>query len=329
MRNIFSASLELRYKVKQSAVDVVIIFVILQGISIFFGLRFPDQFPFTSEINISTALEAIPLIGIVALGVGMLMIAGEFDLSVGANFVFSSMTMAVLFANGWPLWLSVIAALVSGIFLGLLNGLATLWLRIPSFIATLGTTGVFSAATLFFYGASAETFEASGKGSFLITGSFGVFSAEFFWMIVFFLLGWLLLLHRPFGGKLMAVGGNLQAATSIGINVRRTKMIAFIFTGFLAASSGVLAAARVNNVSPGGAGELALQSIAACVIGGVALMGGKGSILGILIGSSLLFWIQDVLLLLGAPGFYLSAFIGALIIVSAFSYRIANERRAG
>jgi simple sugar transport system permease protein len=64
------------------------------------------------------------------------------------------------------------------------------------------------------------------------------------------------------------------------------------------------------------------------VIGGVALMGGKGSILGILIGSALLFWIQDVLLLLGAPGFYLSAFIGALVILAAFSYRIANERRA-
>lgn len=326
-RGLLSLSTSARYKLKYSSFDILIIFIFIQAISVAFGLIFPEKFPFTSDINISTALEALPLIGIVALGVGILMITGEFDLSVGANFVFSSMTMAVLYSKEWPLWISILAALISGLILGGLNGIATLWLRIPSFIATLGTTGIYFAGTLFFYGAAAEPFEPTGEYSFVITGSFGVLSVEFFWMVILFSLGWVILQHRPLGGKFMAVGGNLQSSISIGINVRKTKMIAFIMCGVLASISGILAAARVNNVSPGGASDLALQAIAACVIGGISLFGGKGSILGIFIGSALLYWIQDVLLLLGAPGFYLSAFIGAMIISAAYFYRFTRERK--
>jgi simple sugar transport system permease protein len=110
------------------------------------------------------------------------------------------------------------------------------------------------------------------------------------------------------------VGGNKDAATAIGINLNRTKMIAFGLAGFCAAFSGMLATSRVGSIVPGSGLGLELQAIAACVIGGVALTGGRGTILGIFLGGAFIYTIQDILLLGRAPGFYLDIFVGILIV---------------
>ena len=104
-------------------------------------------------------------------------------------------------------------------------------------------------------------------------------------------------------------------------------MFAFCIAGGLAALAGILAAANVGDVSPEINSQIPLEAIAACVIGGAALTGGRGTILGVFIGSVLLYWIQDVLLLLGAPGFYLTAFVGALVIAAAVFYQVLQHRR--
>src|SRR5436305_5038580 len=143
-----------RYRRQQSAFDILIIFLIVQVISVIYGLINPSTFAYNSFANIQNALGAIPVVtGIPALGVGILMIAGEFDLSVGANFIFSSILMAQLNTNGLSVWLAALIGLAVGTGIGLLNGVITLRLGIPSFITTLGPMLIWQAGTLFVHGA--------------------------------------------------------------------------------------------------------------------------------------------------------------------------------
>ncbi|MDA8101669.1 MAG: ABC transporter permease [Nitrospiraceae bacterium] len=316
-----------RYRLQQSAIDIAILFVGLQILSVIFALVDPSRFAYLNSANITVALQNIPLLGIPALGVGILMIAGEFDLSVGANYIFSSIVVGQLSANGMNQWLAVLVGLIAGTVIGLLNGVITLKLKIPSFITTLGTLGIWNAATLFYHGASSQTYTPTGILNSLLNGNFGPVPAPAIWMLVLAVGCYALLQRHRIGNHVFASGGGPAAANATGVNVVRTKMLAFGITGFMAAVGGILAAASVGNIAPASADSLALNAIAACVVGGLLLTGGKGTVLGIVIGAFLLYWIQDVLLLLGAPGFYLSAFVGALIIAASVFYRVISTRR--
>ena len=132
-----------------------------------------------------------------------------------------------------------------------------------------------------------------------------------------------------FGNHVFATGGNPAAATAIGINTDRVKVVAFAIAGGMAAFAGILATARVGSVQPGQGAGLELQAIAACVIGGLSLTGGRGSIIGIFLGVMLIHTITDVLLLLRAPGFYLDMFIATLIVVAAAFNHLIERQGAG
>lgn len=318
-----------KYRLQQSGADILALFLILQLASVIYAAVNPASFAFLTSANLLIAFQTIPLLGIVALGVGVLMIAGEFDLSVGANYIFSSVVMAQLSYNDHvPVWLAALIGLACGLGIGLLNGVITLYLKIPSFITTLGTMGIWEAGVLFVHGASAQTFAPTGVFMRLTNGSFGILSAAMIWFIALSAAGWALLQRHRTGNHIFAIGGDRPAAIAAGVPLKKVKLIAFGLAGLLAALAGIIAAAQVGDVSPTSGTTLPLQAIAACVIGGALLSGGKGTILGIFLGSCLIYWIQDVLLLLGAPGYYLTAFVGALIIAAAVVYQNLQARRA-
>ena len=299
---------------KESGLNVLIVFVVVQILCIAGALLFPDSFRYLSPANISVQLKAIPVLGIMALGVGVLMIAGEFDLSVGANYTITAVVLASLVQQGWSVYVATPLILALGVLIGLLNGFITLRFHIPSFIATLGTMLFWKGMTLLYNGATALRFRPDLTFVDLTAGNFGLIEAAFVWFVVLSLVFWALLHEHKLGNHFCAVGGNKEAATAIGINPIRTKMIAFGLAGFCAAFSGMLATARVGSIVPGSGLGLELQAIAACVIGGVALTGGRGTILGIFLGAAFMYTIQDVLLLMRAPGFYLDIFVGILIV---------------
>jgi len=235
--------------------------------------------------------------------------------------------MATLVAGGMTAYLAAPMALALGAIIGLVNGLITVHYKIPSFIATLGTMLFWRGATLFFFGASAIRFHPQESFINLTTGSIGVMEASFIWFLGLTIIFWILLHHHKLGNHFFAVGGNKEAATAIGINPNRVKLLAFSLAGFCAALAGILAAARVGSIQPGQGVGLELQAIAACVIGGVALTGGRGTILGIFLGAALIYTIQDVLLLMRAPGFYLDVFVGALIVGAAIFNQAISQRK--
>src|SRR5438132_2445144 len=198
-----------RYRRQQSAFDTLVIFLIVQVISVIYGLIRPNVFAYNSQANILTALSTIPIeVGIPALGVGVLMIAGEFDLSVGVNFIFSSIVMAQLATSGLNVWLAALIGLAIGTGIGLLNGIISLRLKIPSFIATLGTSFFWTAATYFVHGESSQTFTPSPGFASLTAGTIGnLIPATFLWWVALAIAFWGLLELNRIGNHIFAVGG--------------------------------------------------------------------------------------------------------------------------
>src|SRR5439155_5088478 len=191
-----------------------------------------------------------------------------FDLSVGSNYIFSSILMAQLATNGLSVWLAALIGLVVGTGIGLINGLITLRLGIPSFITTLGTMLIWQAGTLFVHGASSQPFSPSQGFATLTAGNVGVFPAAFLWFVVLAIAFWGLLQRNRIGNHIFAAGGNKQAAMATGVRVNRTKLLAFALTGTMAALGGILAASYIGNIAPSSGQTLPLEAIAACVIGG-------------------------------------------------------------
>ncbi|WP_216671203.1 ABC transporter permease [Mangrovicoccus sp. HB161399] len=313
---------------------IAVLFVTVQIVVIAAALANP-QFRYLSDANIAVMLKAIAPLGIMALGVGVLMIAGEFDLSVGSLYSFCAIVTATLTAQwggdgaegvAWAPFAAAAAGLAVGTAAGLLNGYVTLKFAIPSFITTLGAMLMWKGVTLFYHGATSLRFKPSEPFATLFGGSVGIVHASIIWFAIAAAIFWAMLHHHRIGNHFFAVGGNRQAAVAIGINPMKTKLIAFGLTGFMAAFAGIIAGTRVSSIQPGGGQGLELVAIAACVIGGHALMGGRGSILGIVLGTALMFTIQDVLLLMRAPGFYFEMFVG-LLIVLAVIMNMAIRRR--
>jgi simple sugar transport system permease protein len=305
---------------------ITVLFILVLIVVIASALAFPG-FRFLSEANIAVTLKAIAPLGIMALGVGVLMIAGEFDLSVGSLYSFCAIVTASLTAQwGGDIgaegasaaapFLAMLVGLAVGTAAGILHAVITLRFNIPSFITTLGAMLMWRGATLLYHGANSLRFKPSEPFATIFGGSVGVVHASMIWFLLLAVAFYFLLHHHKLGNHFYAVGGNRNAAVAIGINPARTKIIAFAITGFMAALSGIIAGVRVSSIQPGGGTGLELVAIAACVIGGHALMGGRGSILGIVLGAALMFTIQDVLLLLRAPGFYFEMFVGGLIVVA-------------
>ena len=312
---------------RETGTEIVVLFVIVQAGAIIGALLAPSRFPYLSDANISVMLNSIPVLGVLALGVGLLMVAGEFDLSVGANYTFSTVVMAKLISEqSMTPFLAAAIALVTGTVIGLANGWITVRFKIPSFITTLGTMLFWQGAVLFVHGASALRIGEATTLRSVFAGSVGRFEAAFLWFLGLAVLAFFLLHRHPLGNRIYAVGGNVASARAVGIDPGRVKLMAFGIAGFCAAFAGILAATRVGSIQPGQGNGLELQAIAACVIGGLALMGGRGTVLGIALGAALMFAIQDILLLLQAPSFYLDVFVGSLIVGAAIFNQVASRR---
>jgi simple sugar transport system permease protein len=310
---------------RQRAGNIIVVTIAIQILAIIFALIFPDKFRYLTSANLQVLFKSIPQIGIISIGVGLLMISGEFDLSVGATFTFTALLMAKAFNSGVPIAVSVLISISVGILIGLINGLIVVKSKVASFIITLGTMYFWRGMILLVSQSSSERFAPGNIFTAILTGNIGPAQMQFVWLLVVVIVGWFILERTKFGNHIFATGGNKSAAKALSINTDRVKIIAFIITGFLAAFSGIVSTTRVGTISPIQGEGLELQAIAACVIGGIAMMGGEGSIVGAFFGAALLFTIQDFLLLAGAPGVYLKLFVGLIIIVAVVLNQIVKK----
>ena len=253
--------------------------------TIFGGGDFTSLGGFASWLN--TGAELL----IIALPVGLLMIAGEFDLSVGSVVAASSVTTALVGGTwGLPTPVAVLAALCLGTLSGYLNGLMVTKSNVPSFIVSLAMQFALAGLTLglvrLFTGTTSLPIAGDSFTTHLFGGYFrSQFENAIFWAIgAALVVGWILQ-RSKYGNWIFALGGDTQSARAAGIPVERTKIALFMGTGFASSLVGVIQTLTYNGAQTGGGQSFVFNSVIAVVIGGVLLTGGYGSVLGVVLGT--------------------------------------------
>lgn len=310
----------------RGALEIGLVFALVQLGCIVYYLVDPVGFPYLEKSNFNVLSQSIPVLAILAIGAGVLIIAGEFDLSLGANFTFCALVFTRWYADGASAWTATGMAIVTGVAIALLNALLVTKAKIPSFIVTLGMMLFWEGAALFYNGTTAALMVPSETVKQVFTADLGFFRGQVLWLLGIGVLFWLLIHRHRLGNHVFAVGGNPAAARAISINPDRVKIIAFGILGLCVALAAVLTAVRTGSVQPGAGRGMELKAIAAAVVGGVALSGGRGSVLGMVLGAALILTVQDILLLGGAPGFYLDLFVGLIIVAAAFFNRMIEGK---
>lgn len=273
-----------------------------------------------------TAISSIAAtVGIVSIGVTLLMMSGEFDLSVGQNFAFVPIVWAILFvSNDWNEWLALAVALGIGALVGVVNGLVTTIFRIPSFIATLGMYFVLQGMNnLLIAGRQLIMFDPSVAMA-LLGGKIGngPFYMPLLWMFAIALIFWFVTTRQAYGNWTLATGGGVGPAKAMGIPTVQVKRINFVVSSFLAGLAGCMQFAYLKGVTQAQGANYELLAITAAVLGGTSLFGGSGTIWGSVLGAILLSSIQIGLVLIGVPGSFYVTFIGVMLVLVV----IANTR---
>ena len=270
---------------------------------------------FLDERNIRIVMGITPEYIIVAIGIAILMISGEFDLSVGSVFALVPMTIVQLTHQGFNIWVSIALGLSIGIIIGFINGFITLRFGIPSFIATLGMLYIARSLTTVATGGFPPPFPHELPNEMFVY-QFELFRASLYWsLLVAIILG--ILLHRSnLGNWIYATGGDVIAASSMGIKTNNIKMFCFILCGFLAGFAGMIQTFRLEAPLPSQGYLLELESIAAAVIGGVSLFGGIGTVIGAMIGAILIRFLESGIIMARIDAEWFRAGLGTLIILS-------------
>lgn len=279
---------------------------------------------FLTTTNLLELIRAMSSLAIVALGETLVIISNELDLSVGAVYGLAAMAMGTLWVNGVPFYLALAAGLGVGCLVGAVNAFFTTVWKIPSFIVTLGTLNFVQGTTLLVSHAQAidpayvnppvnprdlDVFRGLGA-----TTLFGNIPIQVLWLIGLALVMAGLLHRSLFGFRLVAIGGNAEAARLAKLAVTKYKWIVFIIGGFLAALAGILDFSFLGSTDPSAGTALTFPVFAAVIIGGASLTGGRGTVIGTLSGALLLEELTNGLSILGVGSFAQLMFVGVVTI---------------
>lgn len=275
---------------------------------------------FLSSGNISNSLTFTSELGMIALAMTLLMTSGEFDLSVGSVFGFAPIVMWTTYNTGTAsLEVGFVLAIAIAVLIGFTNGWFVTRLKIPSFLVTLGMLLVVRGTALYITsGFPQGTWRAESPlmkiivGDFYI-GEFRVF-ASLIWFLVFAVILGYVLTQSKAGNWIQAAGGNASSALARGVRVGRTKMLLFILTAVMSAYAGITSSIRVSAANPNSGDGYELEVIAMVVIGGTALGGGRGTIIGTVLGVFILRLMRNGIVMVGVPGLAYNIFIGAIIL---------------
>lgn len=276
---------------------------------------------FLSILNVSNTLAFTVELGLIALAMTLLMTSGEFDLSVGSVFGLTPVIMWALF-NGTdiPLEFAFLFAMAIAICIGLINGWFVTYLKIPSFLVTLGMLLVARGTALYITdGFPQRTWNASDEWlSAVLVGDIQIGALRLYMSLFWFVLAAVLLHYTlqktKFGNWIQASGGNAHAARARGVRVDATKIKLFVLSSALAGFAGIISSIRTSAANPNSGTGYELEVIAMVVIGGTALMGGRGTIVGTVIGIFILRLMRNGIVMIGVPGLAYNIFIGAIIL---------------
>jgi simple sugar transport system permease protein len=276
---------------------------------------------FLSGDNLRGILGLLPEVGLVSIGVTILMICGEFDLSVGSTFALTPMATSLLIIAGVPALASILLGLLLAAAIGFANGFITLTFAIPSFIATLGMLFIVRSLTVVISGGFPPLLpDDLATGEFTqFVGPGGLFRASFIWFLAIAFAASGLIAKSNLGNWIKATGGHLEAAEAMGVPVRRVKLFCFMLCSVMAGFGGIIQVFRLHSPLPSIGDGLELQAVAAAVIGGTALTGGVGTVLGAVVGALLIRVIDNGLVMTQVDANWFKFAVGALTIFAVVS----------
>lgn len=292
-------------------------------VTLFAVLR-PDVF--LTATNLSNVLEQVAVLAVVTCTQTVVMVAGDFDLSVGALASLAGVVAAALLTGGFPLWVALGAALLTGALVGVVNGVLVAWFGLSAFVATLAT--MTSLGGLSLLTTSGSTLFRLPE-SFLVLGQSRVLGVPVPVLFALAVAGavWLLLTQVAYGRRLHAVGGNAEVAAYSGIDPRRIRLIAFAVSGLGAAVAGVLLASRLASAHPTAGDPLMLTSIAAVFIGMTTRRDTTPNVPGSLLGVALLGVLANGLNLVGVSPYLQQVLTGLIIVAAVGMPKLVGGRR--
>jgi simple sugar transport system permease protein len=303
--------------------SILLVAIILVGY-----FEYANQDFLLTEASLQNLSQYIAPVAIIACGEIMLMIGGEIDLSAGMVFALAPFVLYFAYDAGVPILLSVLLGLIAAALVGLANGVATVLLRIPSFVTTLGTLFLVNGLTLTVsHGTPVIPPETPAFAAAL--GNWGY--SEILWAVFVVAVMHIMLRHTRWGLHTIAAGANPIGAKEAGINVNRLKIGNFVVMSLLAGFTGMLEGFRISSFDPqAGGNQIMFLAVAAAVIGGTPLAGGSGTIIGGLIGAAVLGVLSDGFTLIGINAFTFNIILGAAILgAMLFNIHITRFSRGG
>lgn len=276
--------------------------------------------------NLLNVVRQSSVIAIAAYGMSQVIVIKGIDLSVGGNISFCGMVVGMLFAQGVSVPAAILAALATGVLLGLISGSLVAYLNVPAFVSTLVIGQITQGAAYLFnngnsIGGFPEAFKSIGNGTIL-----GV-PVSIYLLVLYLILGALITARLPIGTHIYGLGGNEQVLVNAGVRTDRIKLFVFMFSGFCAASAGVLLASQISAAHPTQGDQYQTDAIAACVIGGINMAGGEGKLWWTTAGALVIGSVRNVLNLLHVSVYMQNIIVGVIIIgVVAFSMLMKLRR---
>lgn len=288
-------------------------------------MSFSSEYFFTAQ-NVMNVMSQVSSNAMLAIGMTVVIITSGIDLSVGANLGLSGMVGCMVLMNTQNIFLGVGTMLLVAMLVGLVNGILIGYLRMPAFIVTLGTMQICRSLDYVISNANTaskfpEAYKFLGKGK--IAGSFPVYIV--FIIIMFAIFIWILSKSK-FGRYLYAVGSNREAARLSGINVKFNTMMAYVISGLMCGLAAWMMTSRLMACDPTYGNGNEMDAIAAAVIGGVSMSGGKGTLWGTAIGVLLVGFLRNALNILGVNPYWQGSAIGAVIVVAVLAEKLSGFR---
>ena len=277
--------------------------------------------------NLLNIVRQTAMVGVMAVAGTFVIACGQIDLTVGSVAAMSAMIAALILQSTGNIFLAVVVSILFGLGVGWVNGFLVTRLGLPSFLATLGMMEVVRGLAMWITNTAAVPITNNTFNQIFGTGYLGPISVLLVWMVIFFVVGYFLFNKTPFGRHTLAVGGNETAAGYSGINTKKVKMTIFMMSGAFAAFAGILYAGRMQSgrYTFGDGDEMSV--IAAVVLGGAAMSGGTGSIIGTLFGALLMGMISNALVLAGLSSAEQTIVSGAIIILAVALSNVANKKK--
>lgn len=280
---------------------------------------------FISERNLINILQQSSINACIALGMTLVIISGGIDLSVGPTAAISAVLTASLLVAGYPVPVALVAGLGIGAACGLVNGILVAYVGLQPFIVTLGTLSTYRALALIYTGGN-PVLGVPASFRTLFNGNIAGIPNSVIIVALVALAAWVLLKKTPIGEYLLAVGGNEEASYVAGVPIALTKITAYVISGVLAALASFILIGRLGAAEPILGNLWELDAIAAAAIGGASLMGGKGSIIGTILGAIILGTMRNGLTLMNVQAFYQLLATGLIILVAMMIDRVTRGR---